>query len=476
MNHLIYATTIEHALSIWNALALDIDLNAVLGGEQQTPLSAGFLDLSLVGAVALRDENAYQIVDGVPVVRHEGGMSKYPSLGRMIGITKRTRSYAEIAETLHEAARDRRAQTPPLLVLDTSGGGVDGHAELVRAVQETEAEIFAERATSAGTWLAAAASRVTVATSGAMGSVGVICIPLDVSARLEREGLKPVPIVSDGAEIKAIGGDGKIDEKVIAKIKPRLNAMAQQFQRAVREGRSLTGEQAEQVFTADVWIGAENVRLGLADAVASDARQVISTMTQEAASRRRSTTTVTSTGDSKMNEDETPQVGETDLAARIQQLEADAQAREAALQAREAELIAEREARETAMAQLQAAETQRSVDRLMAQCADAPPCLTEGRDLAGFLTAAIDGGWTVNAEDGTKISAAEFVVGVVSAASGLAQLGGEPLADEEAPEESLRQESFEEAQADPNDPDPEAKDEDLDAALDEAWKTRGGAA
>jgi len=127
---------------------------------------------------------------------------------------------------------------------DTPGGTVPG-------VQELAAKMFALRgkkqqiamvqgqACSAGYWLASQCDEIVSIPSGTAGSIGVFCAHEDLSAALEKEGIK-VTLISAG-KYKVAGNAFEVlraDEKAI--IQARVDEAYGAFVKDVARGRGVT--------------------------------------------------------------------------------------------------------------------------------------------------------------------------------------------------------------------------------------------
>jgi len=146
-------------------------------------------------AAAISDARAAEIadVDGkVAVIPVYGVLAqKMDFMSAMSGGT----SYAGIKKALHSALANEDVKAV-VLDIDSPGGTVPGTDELaseIRAIRGGEKPIIAQvnsLAASAAYWIASAADEIVVTPSGRAGSIGVYTAHDDLSAALEKRGIK----------------------------------------------------------------------------------------------------------------------------------------------------------------------------------------------------------------------------------------------------------------------------------------------
>ena len=208
----------------------------------------------------------YAVVQGVAVIKAYGSSvnkGAMPFCG-MFG-------YDWLSETVRAAALDRSVKGI-LLDIDSPGGEVAGCfdcADSLRAVAR-EKPLWAslsETALSAGYALASQAGRVFVPRTGAVGSIGVVAMHVDQSAMMEGEGLA-VTLIHAGAR-KVDGNPYQpLPDGVRAEYQASCERTRLLFAQTVARGRRLKVPKILAT-EAGVFEGADGVREGLADAVAS---------------------------------------------------------------------------------------------------------------------------------------------------------------------------------------------------------------
>lgn len=206
---------------------------------------------------------------GVAVIEVVGSLVRRGAwLGQSSGMT----SYEGLRAQLKAAAADADIKAIAL-EMDTPGGEAAGAfelADLIREVREAKPvyAFCAEYAFSAGYALASQASRITVPEFGGAGSIGVIAIHAEMSAKMEKEGIA-VTIVRAGKN-KAEGNPYEpLPESLLKDWQGECEAMRVRFAELVGKGRGDKFSMAAALKTeARAFDGKEAVRLGLADQVA----------------------------------------------------------------------------------------------------------------------------------------------------------------------------------------------------------------
>jgi len=189
-------------------------------------------------------DRIYSIQDGVARISITGPMSpEGPSLlDEIYGIGGV--AYGTVREAVARAVADASVKSI-VLALDTPGGTIDGVDETYQAIKAAAQikPVCAENngaCTSAGYWLACAASEITATSPTAtFGSIGVIVSGYDYTDALNQLGIKKVVVISKNAPEKGLSIDTK---KGIAAIQDRVDATERVFVERVAEGRGVTVE------------------------------------------------------------------------------------------------------------------------------------------------------------------------------------------------------------------------------------------
>jgi signal peptide peptidase SppA len=172
---------------------------------------------------------------------------------------------AQLREALASAAR-----SGILLYVDSPGGEVSGVADMAdeirAAAQQKPVHAFVDDlGASAAYWLASASSHVTVSQTGKVGSIGVIAVYRDESAKQEKEGVKNVRVVSSQSPKKAM--DLTTDEG-LAQMQSHVDNTAELFVNAIAKFRGVPAAAVADDFgQGDVVMGKAAVKRGMADAV-----------------------------------------------------------------------------------------------------------------------------------------------------------------------------------------------------------------
>lgn len=203
-------------------------------------------------AAAVSDERAKEIadVDGkVAVIPIYGVLAnKMDAFSAMSGGT----SYAGIKKALHSALSNEDVKAV-VLDVDSPGGSVPGTEELaseIRRMRGGEKPIIAQvnsLAASAAYWLSSSADEIVVTPSGRAGSIGVYTAHDDISAALEKRGIKRTYI--SAGKNKVEGNETEpLSKEALEHIQDGVNRSYGRFVAAVAEGRGVTSSKVEDHF------------------------------------------------------------------------------------------------------------------------------------------------------------------------------------------------------------------------------------
>jgi signal peptide peptidase SppA len=180
-------------------------------------------------------------------------------------------SYGDIASMLDEAARDPGV-AGILLDIDSPGGEAGGVFELSRKIRDINAikpvwAVASDGAYSAAYAIASAASRVFVTETGGVGSIGVIAMHVDQSARDAREGYR-FTAISAGDLKNDLSPHEPINKAAMTRLQTEVDRLYGLFVDHVAAMRGLDVK-AIRATEAGLFFGPDAVRSGLADALAS---------------------------------------------------------------------------------------------------------------------------------------------------------------------------------------------------------------
>lgn len=215
-----------------------------------------------------RYDPGYDVFNGIGLINVEGTLvqktgSVRPSSG-LYGYDGMRQAYL--------TAQDDPDVRAIAIQYDTGGGEVAGCADLADTMMSMRGNkpvwaILSESAYSAGYWLASTADKVIVPRTGGTGSIGVICMHVDMSEALAKAGLKVTFITSEGADFKADGhSEIPLSEDALTRFQGEIDAMGEIFYGAVAQARGLSVD-AVRGMKAGTYLGAAGVTAGLADAV-----------------------------------------------------------------------------------------------------------------------------------------------------------------------------------------------------------------
>lgn len=187
-------------------------------------------------------------------------------LDAMSGIT----SYEKLKFQISSAASDADVRSI-ILDMDSPGGEAIGAFEVADAVRDAAAKkpivaVVNGMAASAAYAIASAATKIVTTKSGLSGSIGVVMLHLDHSRRIEREGIVPTLIHAGKRKIDGTPYKPLTDE-VKDVLQDEINRFQTLFVSTVAEGRRNLSAEAILAMEAAVYIGADAVAAGLADAV-----------------------------------------------------------------------------------------------------------------------------------------------------------------------------------------------------------------
>ena len=232
-------------------------------------LADGGAKAFLDGSVASDDRaeyRPYEVISGVAIIPIEGTLvQKLGSMRPYSGMTGYDGTRALLSTAMND--QDVRAI---VLDVDSPGGEVAGCFDLVDAIYQASTvkpiwSILTENAFSAGYAIASAASKVIVPRTGGTGSVGVICMHVDMSQALSKAGID-VTLIHYGAK-KADGSDMQpLSKPALARFQADVDAMGELFVETVARNRDMSPAKVRDT-EASTYLGAAGVDIGFADAV-----------------------------------------------------------------------------------------------------------------------------------------------------------------------------------------------------------------
>lgn len=180
-------------------------------------------------------------------------------------------SYGEIASMLDSAVSDPGV-SGILLDIDSPGGEAGGVFELSRKIRDINAlkpvwAVASDGAYSAAYAIASAASRVFVTETGGVGSIGVIAMHVDQSARDAKEGYR-FTAISAGDLKNDLSPHEPINKAAMTRLQAEVDRLYGLFVDHVAAMRGIDAK-AIRATEAGLFFGPEAVRSGLADALAS---------------------------------------------------------------------------------------------------------------------------------------------------------------------------------------------------------------
>jgi ClpP class serine protease len=210
----------------------------------------------------------YDVVAGTAIIPIAGTLvQKQSSLRPYSGMT----GYNGIRQAFLTARADS-AVSRIALDISSGGGEVAGCFDLVDTIHEARgdkpiAAILTESAYSAAYAIASAADTIYVPRTGGTGSIGVICMHVDLSEALTKAGLKVTFITNTGADRKTDGhSEIPLSKEALAAFQHEIDTMGSLFHDTVARNRGIATS-AVRDMRAGTFMGADGVTAGLADAV-----------------------------------------------------------------------------------------------------------------------------------------------------------------------------------------------------------------
>ena len=180
-------------------------------------------------------------------------------------------SYGGIAQEIDAALADPQVQGI-LLDIDSPGGEASGSFELARKIRHaaTQKPLWAvanDAAYSAAYALAASAQRLIVTETGGVGSIGVIALHIDQSAKDAQEGYRYTAVTA-GAHKNDFSPHHPLSDEAKAELQAEVDRLYGLFVEHVAAMRSLPADEVRTT-EAGLYFGANAITAGLADAVSS---------------------------------------------------------------------------------------------------------------------------------------------------------------------------------------------------------------
>lgn len=254
-----------------------------------------------------------QTKDGTAIIPIIGSLV---NRGSWIDALSNVSSYEKIKRDIGLAAADDSVKAI-VMDMDSPGGEAIGAfeaADAVAAAAEKKPVIASANGLccSAAYAIASRASRVVVSPSSLIGSIGVVMLHLDHSNMLHTAGIVPTLIHAGARKVDGTPYKPLTDE-VKGELRSEIEKFMNLFVEGVATGRTaMTGEDIRAT-EARVFMGAEAVKVGLADAVGTF-ESIISELSSRGGSRSTSRQQAITTGKARAMNDKTYNQAEFDKA------------------------------------------------------------------------------------------------------------------------------------------------------------------
>lgn len=219
-----------------------------------------------VGVEEKESPRGYQTVGGAALIPIQGTLvQKLGTLRPYSGMT----GYDGTRLNLQMALNDKDVKGI-VFDIDSPGGECAGCFDLADAIYSVRGKkpmwaILSENAMSAAYALASSADRVIVPRSGNTGSIGIICMHVDMSKWLSKEGFT-VTLIQYGAR-KADGTEFQpLSNEALQRFQADIDELGSTFDALVARNRKLAASRVKS-YQAATFMGERGVTAGLADAV-----------------------------------------------------------------------------------------------------------------------------------------------------------------------------------------------------------------
>lgn len=212
-----------------------------------------------------------------PYSQTRNGVAVIPILGSLVnrgawvGASSGLTSYEGLKFQFAEAKADSSI-THVVLDIQSPGGEAVGAFETAQAVRELAAvkpviAVVNGMAASAAYAIASAATEIVTTETGVSGSIGVVLMHADYSESMAAEGIKPTFIFAGAHKVDANPFE-PLPESVRDRLQAEVNVFYEQFLATVAVGRGKRlSIEAARATEAQTFIGAQSVKLGLADRI-----------------------------------------------------------------------------------------------------------------------------------------------------------------------------------------------------------------
>jgi ClpP class serine protease len=233
----------------------------------------------VIESEAAEQYRPYEIVNDVAVVRVGGVLVHEETwfsgfFGEM--------GYDRIRSAFDQAIEDPAAKAVALHV-NSPGGEVAGCFDLADGIFASRGSkpiwaILDENAFSAAFALASAADRIIVPRTGGTGSVGVVCMHVDITAALDKLGVKVITI-QYGARKTDYYPTTPLSDAARERMQAETDELGGMFVEMVARNRDISAAAVRKTEAA-TFLGAAGVNQGFADAVMSPAEAFASLLAE----------------------------------------------------------------------------------------------------------------------------------------------------------------------------------------------------
>jgi len=202
---------------------------------------------------------------GIMIVPIEGAMMR--GVSSFGGV-----STVQIRRVLRNAASDPEVKGI-LLRVDSPGGTVAGTDELAAEIKaigqikpiRTHVEGLMA---SASFWVGSQVSLITASRTSEIGSLGTVAVVHDMSEMAKKDGIK-VHVVSTGPFKGAFTPGSEVTDAQLKDLQNIVEELNEFFMEAVQDGRGMDAKDVKKLFTGQVHVAANALKLGLIDSIST---------------------------------------------------------------------------------------------------------------------------------------------------------------------------------------------------------------
>ena len=205
--------------------------------------------------------------EGIAVIDIDGTLMKEEPPSRFLNASAIT--YPQLTELVAELANDDSV-SQIILKIASNGGNLEGAFPCADSIYDygKQKPIIAfcdDKCNSAAYLLASQCKQIIAAEGTNVGSIGVMVLLTDESAKDEMLGYKRFVVAS--TKLKGLGADKKVSKELLTEVQTTVDDYYDLFKERVMRGRGMTEEEMSKAATGSVFLPEEALDLKLIDKV-----------------------------------------------------------------------------------------------------------------------------------------------------------------------------------------------------------------